>query len=156
MITLSRDVCLRPIPDPVSTVPATALAWAGEAEADDAWAGRAAAGPSISPELVLVDPDLREVAVALLPDRAQDGWIPPPYVPPPAPSLAVPSALGPPALVRPAGPPAATGESDPRHPPLALSVAVYTLESAAHAALLGGVIVALMAAFAVAADVLHP
>jgi hypothetical protein len=104
-----------------------------------AGAGRTA--PSLSPELVLVSPDLRERALALLPDRSPDGWIPPPYAPPPL------------ALVR---VPVVPDDLPPEHErPLSVRAALYAFESATQAAVLGGGLVAVTATLAMLADLLH-
>ena len=104
-----------------------------------AGAGRTA--PSLSPELVLVSPDLRASALALLPERSPDGWIPPPYRPPPLTLVRVPVA---PAEI-PLG----------RERPFAVRAALYAFDSATQAAVLGGGLVAVTATLAMLADLLH-
>ena len=80
--------------------------------------------PSLSPELVLVSPDLRASALALLPERSPDGWIPPPNRPPPLTLVRVP--------VAPAELPLG------RERLLAVRAALYAFDSATQAAVLGG------------------
>jgi len=150
-LPLSRDFPLRPIPEVVSIVPAIPLAWAVEAEVEPEDEGVVDV-PSISPELVLVDPDLREVALALLADRPQDGWMPPPYVPPsPAALPAARTASHTETLAAALDP-----DADPQRPQVFYAVVAYTLASFANAALLGGVIVAILTGLGVLAEVLHP
>ena len=133
----------------MSTVSAVSLAAAWETEVELGATAGDADVPSISPELVLVSPDLRERALAKLPDRSPDGWIPPPYVP----RLVRPRVAL--ALVEPA---AVAVEADPdrRDPSVLLSAVLYALESAAHAAIMGGALVTLTVVLAILADVLHP
>jgi hypothetical protein len=124
----------------VSHAPATAIAWARE---------------SVSPELVLVSPDLRQAALALLPERDPDGWRPRPYSLPPALVLPVPDET--PILVEQHG----AGElvalpASPTGRTLVLAAAVYAGQSVVGAALAGGALVGATVALAGLADVLHP
>jgi len=104
---------------------------------------------AISPELVLVCPELRSRALAQLPDRDPDGWIPPRFstpatrVPPTAPVPAV-------ELVEVEATPV------PLHGrALVVAAAAYAAQSATSAAVMGAKIVAGTAALAGLADLLH-
>ena len=123
-------------------MPAASLARAWDTGIDLGVAAGVADVPPISPELVLVSPDLRARALALLPDRSPDGWIPPPYVPP----SPVPLVLVPPVAI----------DEPHDEPGLVLSASLYALESVAHAAVMGGVLVTFTAVFAIVADLIHP
>ena len=141
----------------MSYAPATAFAWAWETDDEDGGGsvdvvdlGRA------SPELVLVSPDLRRAALALLPERDPDGWIPRPYPVPPA-------AIGllqdeTPILAEPRD---GTGElvgmhASPTGRALVAAAVVYAGQCVVGAALAGGALVGATVALAGLADVLHP
>jgi hypothetical protein len=121
----------------------------------------------LSPELVLVSPDLRDAALALLPDRELDGWIPPPYRPPPAAREPAPDGRqSPPSAVAVASPAVAPIPVAPRasasdapllsRRALALAAAAYAGQSLVGALATGAALLAATAALAVLADVLHP
>ena len=83
---------------------------------------------AVSPELALVCPELRERALALLPERDPDGWIPRRLV------LAAPP------------PP------EQRTYPLVVAAGAYALGSSARVALLGVKVAATLAALTVVAE----
>jgi hypothetical protein len=139
----------------VSHAPATAIAWPWETDdPDDGSSAEVIDLHRVTPELVLVCPELREAALALLPDRDPDGWIPR-RIAPPAP-IELPRVEAPPARAgNDAGdvyslPPTPTGRA------LILAAGVYTGQSLVGAAIAGGALVGATVALAGLADVLHP
>jgi len=143
----------------VSPAPATAIAWAGETDGvGDGAAAVVVDLRRISPELVLVSPELRGAALALLPERDPDGWIPRPYTPPRAPVVELVAETEPPPP--PSNPadvagelvvvPSATGRA------LAAAAVVYTGQSILGAAIAGAGLVTATVALAGLADIVHP
>ena len=105
---------------------------------------------AISPELVLVCPELRSRALAQLPDRHPDGWIPPRFSTIPAAPVPTTAPAPPDELVE--------AEATPiplRGRALVVAAAAYAAQSATSAAVMGAKIVAGTAALAGLADVLH-
>ena len=113
----------------------------------------------ISPELVLVCPELRAQALLRLPERAPDAWIPRRL------SLAPPmSALPPHAAAEETSPPAGPGHGHEdvvmeaealRGRSLVVPAAAYFFQSASSAALVGAKLVGVMILLVGLADVLH-
>lgn len=105
---------------------------------------------AISPELVLVCPELRSRALAQLPDRDPDGWIPPRFSTTPAVPVRATAPMPLDELVEvEATPIPLRGRS------LMVAAAAYAAQSATSAAVTGAKIVAGTAALAGLADVLH-